>query len=334
MRNPGMRARGRVVRRGKPCIEGIAIGASARERRHAKGEPVSSPIYLAAGSIAVGVVVLALKLFAWWVTGSVALLSDALESIVNIVAACAATLALRVSAVPADDNHPYGHTKAEYFSAGIEGLLIFLAALAILREAWFGFLDPRPLDAPALGLAINALASAINAVWAVVLVRRGRALRSPALVADGRHLFTDVVTSVGVLVGVVLVAFTGWLVLDPILAALVALNILWSGWKVAREAVGGLMDEAVPPDVLETISATIAEHATGAIEAHDLRTRHSGRHTFIEFHLIVPGEMSVREAHVICDITEAALRRHIDDATITIHVEPEHKAKQEGIVVE
>ena len=224
-------------------------------------------VKMALGSVAVGLVVLGLKFQAYWLTGSVALYSDALESIINVVAAVAALLALTVSTRPADANHPYGHDKAEYFSAVLEGVLIVLAALAILREAWVGFLDPRPLDAPALGLALNALASVINGVWSWLLIRHGRRWRSPALVADGRHLLADVVTSCGVLVGVGLVAVTGWLVLDPLLAALVALNILWSGWQLVRESVGGLMDEAVAPELRARIQDAITLHGGGALQA-------------------------------------------------------------------
>jgi len=204
---------------------------------------------------------------------------------------------------------------------------------SILHEAYLGFLQPRLLHAPVQGLLVNGLASAINAVWCWILIRQGRRHRSPALVADGRHLLTDVITSGGVLVGVGLVAVTGWAVLDPALAALVALNILWSGWGLMKESVGGLMDEAAPPETLKRIRALISAHAVGAIEAHDLRTRHAGRRTFIDFHLVVPGAMSVSEAHDICDGIEQMLKAEIDDALITIHVEPENKAKHSGIVV-
>jgi cation diffusion facilitator family transporter len=287
----------------------------------------------ALGSVAVGVVVLALKYAAYRLTGSVALYSDALESVINVAAAGAALLALRVSAKPADADHPYGHHKAEYLSAVLEGVLIVLAALAILREAYLGFLNPRPLDAPAAGLAVNALAGALNGAWSWFLIRNGRRWRSPALVADGKHLLTDVVTSGGVLVGVGLVAMTGWLVLDPALAALVALNVLWSGWGLVRSSVGGLMDEAVPAEVLARIKGAIAEHGEGALEAHDVRTRHAGRSTFVDFHLVVPGEMRVAEAHAICDRIEAALREDVEGAVVVIHVEPDEKAKHRGVLV-
>ena len=293
----------------------------------------SNAARLAAGSVAVAVAVLALKAIAWWVTGSVALYADALESIVNVAAALAALLAVRLSALPADANHPYGHSKAEYFSAVLEGALIIVAALLILHEAWGAFQAPRAPEQAGIGLAVAAVASGINAVWAMFLTRRGKALRSPALMADARHLWSDVVTSGGVLVGVGLVALTGILWLDPLLAALTAVNILFSGGKLLRESVGGLMDEAVPPATLERIRRIVAEQASGAIEAHDLRSRHAGRHTFLEFHLVVPGDMRVRESHEICDRIEAALKAELEGAIITIHVEPEGKAKQQGVPV-
>ena len=288
---------------------------------------------LAIGSILVGTVVLALKYAAYHLTGSIALYSDALESIINVVTALAAFMAVRMSAAPPDANHPYGHHKVEYFSAVLEGVLIIVAALMILREAYYGILSPRVLDAPGAGLALNGAAAVINAFWSWILIREGRRLRSPALAADGRHLLTDVVTSVGVLAGLLLVPVTGLHQLDPALAALVALNILWSGWGLMKESIGGLMDEAVPEKVLVQIREIIAGNADGAIEAHDLRTRHAGRVTFIDFHLVVPGSMSVTDAHEICDRLERALKAQVEDAMITIHVEPAEKAKHAGIVV-
>ncbi len=294
---------------------------------------IRSPLRFAFGSVAIAVVVLGLKYLAYYFTGSVALFSDALESIINVTTALAALWAVRVSAMPADHNHPYGHSKAEYFSAVLEGVLIVIAAILILREAWLGILSPRAVDAPALGIAISAVATAINAGWAFVLIGQGRRARSPALAADGRHLMADVATSVGVAVGVGLAAVTGLAILDPIVAALVALNILWAGWRLVRESVGALMDEAVPAETLDRIRETISANASGAIEAHDLRTRHAGRMTFIEFHLVVAGTMPVSEAHDICDRIERALKVAVDEARISIHVEPENKAKHAGIVV-
>jgi cation diffusion facilitator family transporter len=288
---------------------------------------------LAIGSILVGALVFALKYAAYYLTGSIALYSDALESIINVVTALAAFMAVRVSAAPADANHPYGHHKVEYFSAVLEGVLIIVAALMILREAYFGFFTPRMIDAPASGLAINAVATVINAAWSWMLIRHGRRLRSPAIVADGRHLLTDVFTSVGVLIGLLLVPVTGWVWLDSVLAAFVAVNILWSGWGLMKESIGGLMDEALPEATLSRVREIISSNAEGAIEAHDLRTRHAGKMTFIDFHLVVPGAMSVTDAHDICDRLERALKDDIEDALITIHVEPDNKAKHAGIVV-
>jgi cation diffusion facilitator family transporter len=289
---------------------------------------------IALASVGVGLAVLGLKFAAYWLTGSVALYSDALESTINVLAAGAAFLAIGVSTRPPDTNHPYGHHKAEYFSAVFEGGLVVGAALAIFHSAYLGFLAPRPLDAPFVGLAINGGASVLNAAWAWLLLLWGRRWRSPALVADGRHVLTDVLTSIGVIVGVALVAVTGWLVIDPIVAALVGINILWSGYTMVHAGAGGLMDEAPPPEMVARIKELIGQHAAGAIEAHDVRTRHAGRMTFVEFHLVVPGDISVAEAHEICDRIEAALKADMDgEALITIHVEPEAKAKFSGVPV-
>ncbi|AFD25460.1 Putative cation efflux family protein, CzcD-like protein [Deinococcus gobiensis I-0] len=277
--------------------------------------------------------VLGLKFVAYRMTGSVALLSDALESIINVVASGAALLALWVAARPADANHPYGHTKAEYLSAVAEGVLIVLAAVGILRIAVPDLFAPRPVEAAWAGLGVNVLASLINGAWAAVLLRAGRRTRSPALLADGQHILTDVVTSIGVVVGVVLAVLTGWAVLDPLLAILVALNILWSGWGLLSRSVGGLMDAGVDSPTETRIRQAMREHAEGALEMHDLRTRTSGTLTFIDFHLVVPGEMSVREAHAICDRLEDALRAELDEVQVTIHVEPQDKAKHHGVLV-
>ena len=294
---------------------------------------MSTTLKLAIASLAVGFVAVALKALAYWITGSIALWSDALENVVNVATAIAALIAVRVAAIPADAKHPYGHHKAEFFSAVLEGVLIVVAALLILREAFLGFTEPRVIDAPFAGLAVNFLATALNGWWAYVLVTVGRREKSPALVADGKHLFTDVFTSVGVAVGVLLAAATGWWILDPVMAALVAINILWSGWTVIKESLSGLLDEAVPEDTLRLVEEVIASEATGALEAHDLMTRHAGRATFIEFHLVVPGETSVFDAHEICDRIEKALKRAIEDARVTIHVEPEHKSKHDDVIV-
>ncbi|GBU19864.1 MULTISPECIES: cation diffusion facilitator family transporter [Methylobacterium] len=287
----------------------------------------------ALASAGIGVLVTALKFGAWWLTGSVALYSDALESIINVVAAGGAFLALRVAARPADAEHPYGHHKAEYLSAVVEGALIIVAALLILREAAMGILAPQPVDAPYLGLAVNGVATVINGAWATYLLRQGRAWRSPALIADARHVLADVFTSVGVLAGFGLVAVTGILVLDPAVAGLVALNILWSGWGMVRGSVDGLMDRAAPNDLVAEIRRLISENGVGALEAHDVRTRHAGQATFIDFHLVVPGEMTVKESHDICDRLESAIEAAVEGAVVVIHVEPGEHAKACGVPV-
>ena len=290
-------------------------------------------IKLAIGSIFVGFAVLALKTFAYWMTGSVALLSDALESTVNVATAFAALIAIHVASKPADADHPYGHHKAEFFSAVLEGVMIIVAALLIFREAYDGMMTPQPLDAPIEGLLVNMAATLINGFWAWVLISRGRIQKSPALVADGRHLITDVFTSVGVAIGVLLAVATGWWILDPVLATLVAINILWSGSKIVKESLSGLMDEAVSEQTLNSIRDVIAAESAGAIEAHDLRTRHAGKATFIDFHLVVPSETTVFEAHEICDRIEHALTDMLEDTSVTIHVEPPHKTKHYGAIV-
>ncbi|MBZ3692292.1 cation diffusion facilitator family transporter [Phyllobacterium calauticae] len=282
---------------------------------------------LAFWSIFVGMGVLALKYAAYHVTGSVALYSDALESIVNVVAALAAWWAIRVSHKPADQNHPFGHHKAEYFSAVLEGVLIVVAALLILREVWSAWEMPKVMEEPWLGLAINGGASLVNALWATLLISRARRYKSPALLADGKHIMTDVVTSIGVFIGLVGAVITGWTFLDPLLAVIVALNILWQGWSVIGSSVQGLMDVGVPTEETMRIRDIISANAGGALEVHDLKTRIAGRVTFIEFHLVVHASMSVGDAHVICDRMENALMQQIPDSSVVIHVEPEEEAK-------
>lgn len=292
--------------------------------------PRDHTLLTASASIAVALTVMAIKYLAYAVTGSVALLSDALESIVNLVTAIAALIAIRVSKRPADKRHPFGHHKAEYFSAALEGMLIIVAALFILREAYDALLVPRALTEPALGILINVAATLLNAVWAWFLISRGRAWRSPALAADGWHILADVVTSLGVLAGLVLAAATRWYVLDPLLAAMVAIHILWAGFKLATESLSGLMDETAGAEIEDRIRGLITSNGDGALQVHDIRTRTAGSVTFVEFHLVVPGSMTVAQSHVICDRLEAAIEVGIPGAEVIIHVEPEHKAKAKG----
>ncbi len=289
--------------------------------------------WISAASIALGLAVLLLKAAAWWVTGSAALYSDALESVVNVAGSAVACWALWLAAKPADANHPFGHGKVEFFSAVIEGGMVVAAAVLILQHAWMSWLEPRPLDAPVLGLAMNGAATVLNAIWAAVLLRTGHSQRSPALVADGRHLRADVVTSLAIAAGVALVFVSGHTVFDPLLGAAAAVYILWSGTLMIRSSVGGLMDAAPEAAVVSRIRALVAEHAAGALEAHDLRTRHAGRLTFLQFHLVVPGRMTVAEAHAICDRIEDALEAEMGELQITIHVEPEGKAHHRGVLV-
>jgi cation diffusion facilitator family transporter len=284
-------------------------------------------------SLVVAGVVLGLKWWAFLLTGSVALYSDALESVVNIVAAGAALLAVLISRRPADRNHPYGHTKAEYFSAVLEGVLIVLAAAAIIREAWPRLLAPQPVPDLGSGLLVALSAMGLNAVLAWFLLSQGRRARSPALVANGLHILTDVLTSLGVVLGMGLAWLSGWWLLDPLLALAVVVNILWVGWRLVRDSVGGLMDEAIPEHSLAELQSSLNLALEGlatdgqVLEIHDLRTRRAGPRTFVEFHLVVPGTTSVERAHQICDQLEQVLRAHLDGIHVTIHVEPDHKAK-------
>ena len=293
----------------------------------------SAAARLALISLGIGISVLALKAIAAWLTGSIALGADALESVVNVVTAIVALVAVRLAARPADAALPYGYGKAEYFSAVIIGVFIALAALLIFWQAYEGFVAAREIRPDPIGIGVSLLATAINAGWAWVLAREGARYRSASLPAAGRHLMTDVISTAGVLIGVLLVFISGFRQLDAILAACGGFAVLWSGWLVVRESVIGLMDVSVEPARLAQIREVISTYAEGAIEAHDIRTRQSGRYSFIEFRLVVAGAMSVEAAHAICDRIEAKLRETVGEAQITIHVEPENKAKHSGIVV-
>ncbi|WP_434967372.1 cation diffusion facilitator family transporter [Janibacter indicus] len=273
-------------------------------------------------SIAAALATIALKTGAWWVTDSVGLLADAAESIVNLVAAVAALVALRVAARSADDNHHFGHSKAEYFSAAIEGGMIFVAASFIIWQSIGRLLDPQPVEQAGVGLAISVVASVINGAVAWVLLRAGRRHRSITLRADGQHLLTDVWTSVGVVVGVLLVVVTGIDRLDPVVALLVGANIIWTGWKLVSESGRGLMDEALDPEINARIADALSRHRTDEVDIHGLRTRGAGHLSFAEMHVLVPGAWSVRRAHDIVERIERALEDEFDDLTVTTHIEP------------
>ncbi len=287
---------------------------------------------LALGSIVVSLLVLGLKLLAWRMTGSVALYSDALESLVNVGGAALALIAVRYAQRPADRGHPYGHHKAEYFSAVAEGIMIVVAALLIVHQALAVLSASDLSELGPVGLAVNALAMVINLAWARVLITWARRHHSPAMAASGRHLMSDVWTSVGVLAGLLLALLTGWAILDPLLAIIVALNILREGLQVIQSSIGGLMDSAADPAEQAQIEETIHAAAIGALQAHDIRTRRAGQALFVEFHLVVSGAMSVAASHEICDGIEAALQAQIPGINTTIHVEPDSKLEPDGLV--
>ena len=273
-------------------------------------------------SIATAVVTIVLKAGAWWVTSSVGLLSDAAESLVNLAAAIMMLIVLRIAARPADKNHHFGHTKAEYFSSAIEGALIFVAAIFIIYFAVQRVLSPQPLEALGLGMVISLVAALLNGAVALVLLRAGKKYNSITLRADGHHLMTDLITSVGVLVGIGLVVLTGWEILDPILAILVALNILWMGWKLLQESSEGLMDISLPKEDNDRLRAILAEHSSDEIQFHAFRTRESGRWQFMEMHMLVPGRWSVQEGHDAMEDLIDVIHQEYPDLKISGHLEP------------
>ncbi|MBE2319331.1 cation transporter [Solirubrobacter sp. CPCC 204708] len=274
-------------------------------------------------SIAAALATITLKTVAYLLTGSIGLLSDAAESVVNLVAAVVAMAALRWARKPADEEHAYGHQKAEYFSAGVEGTLVLVAAVSIIIAALGRLLDPQPIDSAGLGLAVSAGATLINLAVGVVLLRAGRAERSIVVEADGRHLLTDVWTSVGVIAGVAAVALTGWEVLDPLIALAVAVNIVVMGGALVRRSVGGLMDRALDRQDRVQIDAVIAafrEHE--GIDFHALRTRQAGSRAFVSVHVLVPGAWTVQHGHDLVERFEDDLRARLPHATIFTHLEP------------
>jgi cation diffusion facilitator family transporter len=273
-------------------------------------------------SIAAAVATITLKTIAWLLTGSVGLLSDAAESVVNLVAAVVALAVLRWAAMPADEQHAYGHAKAEYFSAGIEGALILLAAATIAVTSVDRLLHPQALDEVGAGLAVSVVASLINLGVGLALVRAGRRHRSITVEADGKHLLTDVWTSVGVVVGVAAVAISGWERLDPIVAFAVAGNIIFTGTLLLRRSAAGLMDRALPPELQREIHDALAPFGPREVRFHALRTRQAGRRAFISLHILVPGAWTVRQGHDMAEEVEDALRERIPYATVFTHVEP------------
>jgi cation diffusion facilitator family transporter len=273
-------------------------------------------------SVAAAVTTILLKGTAWWLTGSVGLLSDAIESFVNLAGALMAVWMLALAEQPADENHPHGHSKAEYFSSAFEGFLIIVAAISIGYAAADRLLHPQPIEAAGIGLLVSVLASMVNFTVARILLRAGREHQSITLEADAHHLMTDVWTSVGVICGVGLVVLSGWAWMDPVIALLVAANIVWTGWQLMRRSASGLMDVALPADRLQAIEDALAKYAVEGIAYHALRTRQAGRRTFISLHVLVPGVWTVKQGHDWVERIEGDIRNLIPNAHITSHLEP------------
>lgn len=273
-------------------------------------------------SIAAAVATLGLKTGAYWLTGSVGLLSDALESIINLVAALIAYISLWYSARPADRAHMYGHSKVEFFSSGIEGFLIIVAAGAIAWYAVQRLMHPQPLEQLDLGLFVSLLAAAINFAVARILIRVGREEHSIVLEADGQHLMTDVWTSAAVLIALAVVWLTDWLMLDPVIAIGIAINIVWTGWQLVQRSIDGLMDRALPEEQLNRLRSAIQDRLEPGMAFHALRTRRAGTKFFADFHLLVPGAWTVRRAHTVAHQVEEAARTVLPGLEVTVHVEP------------
>jgi cation diffusion facilitator family transporter len=288
--------------------EGVTLGGSTRR--------------YAVLSIVAAVMTIGLKLGAYLLTGSVGLFSDAAESVVNLVAAVAALWALLYAARPPDEDHAFGHDKAEYFSSGLESALILLAAGWIGVTAWDRFTDPQPLQNVGIGLSITLVATAINGGVALIILRAGRRLRSITLRADAQHLLTDVWTSLGVVLGIATVQLTGWLVLDPVIGLVVAANILWTGVRLLRDTAQGLLDRVLPPVDQESIVKVLSRYENEGIRFHALRTRASGPRRFISMHVLVPGGWTVQRGHDLSEKIERDLAAVLPQSTFFIHIEP------------
>ena len=273
-------------------------------------------------SIGAAVVTIALKFGAYRLTNSVGLLSDAIESLVNLVAAVVAFWALTVAAKPPDAGHAFGHSKAEYFSSALEGTLIIIAAASIAVAAGERLFHPQPLEQIGLGLAISTIAAVVNGGVGFILLKAGRRLRSITLRADAHHLFTDVWTSVGVVVGILLVKLTGWLVLDAIVAMIVAANIVWAGVRLLRETGSELLDAALPAQEQDVIALVLSEHRTQGIQFHALRTRVADSRRFVSLHVLVPGAWTVQRGHDLCEVIELAISAALPGTHVTTHLEP------------
>jgi cation diffusion facilitator family transporter len=274
-------------------------------------------------SILAAVLTIALKTTAYFYTGSIGLLSDALESLINLAAAIIALVLIKIAAQPPDEDHAFGHDKAEYFSSGIEGMLIFFAAFGILYSAVPRLFSPPPLEHIGFGLFISLVATLINLVVGLTLIRAGKNHHSIILEADGRHLLTDVWTSIGVVLGILIVSLTGWLILDPIIALLVALNIVWTGFQLIRRSALGLMDTTVSTETQEKIVEILDGYvAEKKIDYHALRTRQSGARKFVSVHILVPDDWTVQKGHDLTEEIENDICQAVSDSTVFTHLEP------------
>jgi len=274
-------------------------------------------------SLAAATITILLKFYAFHVTGSMGLFSDALESFVNLFAALFALLMLHLSRKPADHEHEFGHGKAEYFSSAVEGALILIAAFTIIRSAVPRIIDPQPLENISTGLLFSLLASLVNLLVGLVLINNGKKKKSLLVEADGRHLMTDVYTSVGVILGIILVELTGWLIIDPVIAILVGLNIIYSGYRLIHRSARELMDASIPEDELERVTAYLDSLGDREIEYHSLLTRMSGPRRFISMHLLVPGDWSVKRGHDCADeVEETIIAMFSEPVTVSTHIEP------------
>lgn len=315
-------------------VSPIAAEAAAAARHEPRNAPPEDLTRFAVLSIVAAVVTITLKMWAWRITGSVGLLSDATETIVNLVAAVVALVALRMVLRGPSKKHNFGMSKAEYFSAATEGVMILLAALIILETSVRRFLHPRPLEQVGWGLVVSVVASLVNGGVAWVLFRAGRQHRSITLTADAKHLLADVWTSIGVLVGVGLVWLTHWQRLDAIVAFLVALNIIWTGWHLIAESTAGLLDVSLPKEENAAIRAILDRHTSAEMLFHAVRTRESGNKRFLEFHMLVPGAMSVKDSHDACEELIDELVAEFPDLRVMAHVEPlEDPRSYEDIVI-
>jgi cation diffusion facilitator family transporter len=272
-------------------------------------------------SVGAALLTIGLKTAAWLLTGSVGLLSDALESVVNLVGGFMALSMLTVAEQPEDEDHPHGHGKAEYFSSGVEGTLILLAAVCIAVAAGQRLITPKPLEQVGLGLVVSVAASLVNLGVALVLLKVGRRNNSITLEANAHHLFTDVWTSAGVLLAVGLVALTDWERLDPIMALIVAANIVWTGVRIVNRSIGGLMDMAVPAAERSRIEAVLARHAQERVQFHALRTRQAGARRFVSVHVLVPGDWTVQHGHQLLERIEGDIRAAVPNTTVLTHLE-------------